>query len=149
MQLLRQTMDSAAEAGLTVLRMWTHGVTPGYRLQTKPGVYNEAIFRGLDYVLDEARKRNLKVSTRPMFSCRIFMLISFCLLWLRSRHGHSSAGHSYGNEHDCIDAALILWQCLCTMESCSRSFSWEHNCHSLSGHGACLVPKETQGFTHT
>jgi hypothetical protein len=55
-------MDVAAASGLTVLRFWTNGVTPSYALQQSPGVYNEAMFRGLDYILDEARKHNLKVS---------------------------------------------------------------------------------------
>eukprot|EP00884_Botryococcus_braunii_P015420 jgi/Botrbrau1/2561/Bobra.0079s0047.1 len=59
-ELLRKTMDDAAAAGLTVLRFWTNGVTPSYAVQQSPGVYNEAMLRGLDYVLDEARKRNVK-----------------------------------------------------------------------------------------
>lgn len=32
-------------------------------LQTSPGEYNEAVFKGLDYVLDEARKRGIRVSS--------------------------------------------------------------------------------------
>lgn len=61
LQLLRQTMDTAAGAGLNMLRMWTNGVTPAYAVQRSPGVYNEGMLRGLDYVLDQARQRNLKV----------------------------------------------------------------------------------------
>lgn len=34
-------------------------------LQTSPGQYNEAVFKGLDYLLDEARKRGIRVSSRP------------------------------------------------------------------------------------
>lgn len=56
-------MDAAVAAGFTVMRAWTHGVTPNYALQTSPGVYNEAMFRGLDYALDEARQHGIKVSS--------------------------------------------------------------------------------------
>lgn len=31
-------------------------------MQTSPGNYNEAVFKGLDYLLDEARKRGIRVS---------------------------------------------------------------------------------------
>ncbi|KAK9917687.1 hypothetical protein WJX75_007185 [Coccomyxa subellipsoidea] len=60
-QLIRDHMDAAVAAGFTVMRAWSHGVTPNYALQTAPGVYNEAMFRGLDYALDEAQQRNIKV----------------------------------------------------------------------------------------
>ena len=60
-QLIRELMDAAVQVGLTVMRMWSHGVTPEFATQTAPGVYNEAMLRGLDYAMDEARKRNIKV----------------------------------------------------------------------------------------
>jgi mannan endo-1,4-beta-mannosidase len=60
-QLLRNIMDKAVGAGLNVMRAWAHAVSPEYALQPSPGQYREAVFRGLDYVLDEARKRKLKV----------------------------------------------------------------------------------------
>ncbi len=60
-QLIREQMDAAVAAGFTVMRAWSHGVTQNYALQTSPGVYNEAMFRGLDFALDEARQRNVKV----------------------------------------------------------------------------------------
>ena len=37
-----------------------------YALEESPGVYNEAVFRGLDYFLDEARKRDMRVSVRAV-----------------------------------------------------------------------------------
>lgn len=43
------------------MRTWVHAVNPQYALQTKPGVYSEATFRGLDYVLEEARRNGLKL----------------------------------------------------------------------------------------
>lgn len=67
LQLIRDQMDAAVAKGFTVMRAWSHGVTPNYALQTSPGVYNEAMFRGLDYALDEAAKRNIKVA-QPLLS---------------------------------------------------------------------------------
>ena len=55
-------MDKAVGTGLNVVRAWAHSVSPEYALQTAPGVYSEAIFRGLDYALEQARRRGLKAS---------------------------------------------------------------------------------------
>ena len=63
MQLIRSYMDTAVANNLNVMRIWAQ--TVGFNrapFQTSPGVYNENIFRGLDYTLDQARQRNLKVS---------------------------------------------------------------------------------------
>ncbi|CAK0739538.1 hypothetical protein CVIRNUC_001174 [Coccomyxa viridis] len=60
-QLLRQQMDVAIHHGLTVMRFWVPGVSPQFATQLSPGVYSEAMLEGLDYLLNEARKRNLKV----------------------------------------------------------------------------------------
>ena len=62
MQMLRDTMATAKQGGLTVMRSWTDGVSSQFALQTSPGVYNEAIFKGLDYVLDQARQQGIRVS---------------------------------------------------------------------------------------
>jgi hypothetical protein len=43
------------------MRMWGHTVTPGHALQPSEGVYDESIFQALDFVLDEARIRGLKL----------------------------------------------------------------------------------------
>ena len=59
-------MDKATAAGLNLVRAWAHTVSPEYALQTAPGQYNEAVFRGLDYALDQARLRGLKVGTRHL-----------------------------------------------------------------------------------
>lgn len=59
-------MDKAVATGLNVLRTWAHTVSPEYALQTAPGQFSEPIFRGLDYALDEARRRGIKVFT---FAC--------------------------------------------------------------------------------
>ncbi|KAK9860395.1 hypothetical protein WJX84_005375 [Apatococcus fuscideae] len=64
-QLIRTLMDEAAQANLTVMRAWAVGVTSNYAIQTSPGVFNEAMFRGIDYALDQARQHNIKVGTSP------------------------------------------------------------------------------------
>jgi len=58
---LANLMNAAVDNGLTVLRMWTHSVTPGRELQPEPGVYDEEIFEGLDWIIAEAGKRGLKL----------------------------------------------------------------------------------------
>lgn len=61
MQLVRELLDAAVGHGLNVLRTWAHPVTAQYELMTSPGEYNEAVFRGLDYLLDECRKRGIRL----------------------------------------------------------------------------------------
>ncbi len=61
MQLLRSLFDLAVANGLNVIRFFAFAVSPEYALQPNPGQYNEAIFRGLDYALDQLRSRGLKV----------------------------------------------------------------------------------------
>ncbi|KAK9841349.1 hypothetical protein WJX74_004374 [Apatococcus lobatus] len=60
-QLLREIMDQAVSSGLTVMRAMAFGVSPEYALETSPGQYSETIFRGMDYMLDQARQRGIKV----------------------------------------------------------------------------------------
>lgn len=62
-QLVRDIMDMAVADGLTLLRTFAFATNPQYPMQTSPGVYNEAIFRGLDYALDQARQRGIKACT--------------------------------------------------------------------------------------
>jgi hypothetical protein len=75
-----QMLDDAQRHGLNVVRLWAFTVTcvahavcgrPGgsdgcacsttFPLQLSPSVYDSGIFRGLDFILDAAQKRNLKV----------------------------------------------------------------------------------------
>jgi mannan endo-1,4-beta-mannosidase len=60
--LIRTKLDRAKAKGLSLLRTWAHPVSERYALSKQPGVYNEAMFRGLDYLLDEARKRSIRVT---------------------------------------------------------------------------------------
>ena len=61
LQLLRTIMSKAVANQLTVMRAWAHSVDAPYIMETSPGVYNENVFRGLDYVLELARQNGLKV----------------------------------------------------------------------------------------
>lgn len=60
-EFLSSVLDSAVQAGVTVIRGWAHGTSPQYPSLLKPGEYNEGMLRGLDFLLDEARKRGLKL----------------------------------------------------------------------------------------
>ncbi|CAN6239316.1 unnamed protein product [Urochloa humidicola] len=52
-------LEEAGRLGATLVRTWAFG-DGGYRaLQVSPGVYNEEVFRGLDYVIAEAKKRGV------------------------------------------------------------------------------------------
>ena len=54
-------LDKAVEQGLNTVRAFAFGTEEGFALQRKPGQYDEATFKALDFVLDEARKRNLRL----------------------------------------------------------------------------------------
>ncbi|RMZ57555.1 hypothetical protein APUTEX25_001755 [Auxenochlorella protothecoides] len=60
-QLVRDVLDRAQAKGVNVVRAWAQAVTPNYALETAPGQYNEAVFQGLDYLLDEARQRGIRL----------------------------------------------------------------------------------------
>ena len=61
LQLIRDVMTKGREAGLNVIRAWATSASQNYALQTAPGNFSEAMFRGLDYALDQARLLDLKV----------------------------------------------------------------------------------------
>eukprot|EP01025_Chloroclados_australasicus_P069154 TRINITY_DN9707_c0_g2_i4.p1 TRINITY_DN9707_c0_g2~~TRINITY_DN9707_c0_g2_i4.p1 ORF type:complete len:782 (+),score=75.98 TRINITY_DN9707_c0_g2_i4:107-2347(+) len=63
-----ERLDALNNAGLTVGRIWGFSLGKGpteeersVRLQLTPGVYNETVFVGLDYVLHAAQLRNIKL----------------------------------------------------------------------------------------
>ena len=60
-ELVRAQLGQAAAAGLNTVRAWVQPVSPQYALQPAPGKFNEAAFQGLDYMLEEARKNNMRV----------------------------------------------------------------------------------------
>ncbi len=58
---VEEVQVEAAALGLTVLRTWAFndGASQWNALQTSPGVYQEYVFEGLDYVLDLANQHGL------------------------------------------------------------------------------------------
>ncbi|KAF3440398.1 hypothetical protein FNV43_RR19255 [Rhamnella rubrinervis] len=51
----------AAAAGLSVCRTWAFSDGGNQALQISPGVYNEALFQGLDFVISEARNHGIRL----------------------------------------------------------------------------------------
>ena len=118
-------MTKGKEAGLNVVRAWATSASSNYALQTSPGNFSEAMFRGLDYALDQARQLDLKVGclfgherqssglpgrlntclsqriytakTRVFFSCVIFSSQStWCRLsWHCRLQAHSMQTHTH------------------------------------------------------
>ncbi|KAH7653246.1 Mannan endo-1,4-beta-mannosidase protein [Dioscorea alata] len=59
MDKVSSVLSQAASYGMTVVRTWAFK-DGGYRpLQSSPGVYNEDMFKGLDFVISEAKKYGL------------------------------------------------------------------------------------------
>lgn len=67
LQLIRSTMDDAVANNLTVMRAFATAVDAAYPMQTSPGVYNENVFRGLDYALEQARQRGIKATHQSIY----------------------------------------------------------------------------------
>jgi hypothetical protein len=58
---LLNVMNQGVAAGMKVVRVWAHSITPGWEMQKGPGSYDEKVLKGMDFVMDEAHKRGLKV----------------------------------------------------------------------------------------
>ncbi|KAK2992241.1 hypothetical protein RJ640_005728 [Escallonia rubra] len=57
-----EMLRRGAEMGMTVCRTWAFSDGDGpHSLQVSPGVFNERVFRGLDYVVVEARRRGIRL----------------------------------------------------------------------------------------
>ncbi len=57
-----EVLEESAAMGLTVIRTWAFNDGTGWNaLQTAPGVYDETVFQGLDYVLDRCDRLGLRV----------------------------------------------------------------------------------------
>ena len=110
MQLIRTLWDTAVENNLNLVRFFAFGVSPEYALQPSPGQYSEAIFRGLDYALEQLRTRGLKVC-----AAACIMLLhenTWCLfercspkVLIVSPRPHSPLRHIY--DIDCSD--MRIW----------------------------------------
>lgn len=60
-EFIDETFRTAANASFNTFRLFAHGVDYGIQLNTAPGVYNETVFRAIDYVLAKAKQYNLRV----------------------------------------------------------------------------------------
>ncbi|KAL4422049.1 hypothetical protein ABPG77_004865 [Micractinium sp. CCAP 211/92] len=58
---VRAVFEQTAAAGLNVVRTFAHTTETKHPLQVEPGVYDEAVFRGLDVVIAEAERAGLRV----------------------------------------------------------------------------------------
>ncbi|PON34043.1 1,4-alpha-glucan-branching enzyme [Parasponia andersonii] len=60
--MVSKMLKMGAQMGLTVCRTWAFSDGDGpSALQTSPGVFNEIVFRALDYVIVEARKNRIRL----------------------------------------------------------------------------------------
>jgi hypothetical protein len=60
-QQVLEMLDAAAASGFNTVRTWGFNVGESQAFQLRPGVYHEPSFRGLDWVLHQARKRNVRL----------------------------------------------------------------------------------------
>ncbi len=58
---LVNVMNQGVAAGMKVIRVWAHSITAGWEMQKSPGQYDEKVLQGMDFVMDEAAKRGLKL----------------------------------------------------------------------------------------
>ncbi|KAJ3675368.1 hypothetical protein LUZ60_004410 [Juncus effusus] len=56
-----EVFSEAANNGLTVCRTWAFSDGGDRALQLKPGVYDERVFQGLDFVISEAQKYGIRL----------------------------------------------------------------------------------------
>ncbi|KAK9757679.1 hypothetical protein RND81_01G178800 [Saponaria officinalis] len=60
-QKVSNTFQQAVNYGLTIARTWAFSDGGSQPLQSSPGVYNEQMFQGLDFVVSEAKKYGIKL----------------------------------------------------------------------------------------
>lgn len=60
-ELIKSQMAKARLHGFNVVRTWANPVVLEHALMQGPDTYSEAMFRGLDYFLDQARRNNVRV----------------------------------------------------------------------------------------
>lgn len=58
---VRDMFSQSRSAQLSVVRTWVHTNDQQFPFQIEPGVYDEAAFRALDFVIEEARRNGLKL----------------------------------------------------------------------------------------
>ena len=60
-EMIVRLMNQGVATGMKVMRLWAHTITEGFATQTAPGVWNEDILLGFDFVIDQAHRRGLKL----------------------------------------------------------------------------------------
>lgn len=66
MALVRQALKEASGMGLNVMRVFAHTTDPNFPLQTAAGVYNEKVFKALDFVLVEVTFLSSPFASPPL-----------------------------------------------------------------------------------
>ncbi|XP_015968755.1 mannan endo-1,4-beta-mannosidase 4 [Arachis duranensis] len=90
------TLQQASIHGLRVARTWAFNDGPNYRaLQISPGTYDENVFRGLDFVVSEARKYGVRLILSFVNNWKDFGGKNQYVQWARE-HG----GQNVNNEDD-------------------------------------------------
>ncbi|KAL6912074.1 hypothetical protein ACP4OV_000879 [Aristida adscensionis] len=93
-------LEQAAGLGATLVRTWAFS-DGGYRaLQESPGVYNEAVFMGLDYVIAEARKQKIYLILSLVNNWDGYGGKKQYVQWAREQ------GHSMGSDDDFFTSSV-------------------------------------------
>ncbi|KAL3642007.1 Beta-mannosidase B [Castilleja foliolosa] len=88
------TFEQASKYGMNVVRTWAFS-DGGYRaLQTSPGVYSEDMFKGLDFVVSEAKKHGIYLILSLVNNWEGFGGKKQYVQWARDQ------GHYLNNEDD-------------------------------------------------
>ncbi|XP_076939923.1 mannan endo-1,4-beta-mannosidase 5-like [Bidens hawaiensis] len=84
-----KVLQDAADAGLSVCRTWAFGDGSNDKaLQISPGVYDERVFQGLDFVVAQARKYGLKLTLSFVNNYKDFGGRPQYVEWARSSGAH-------------------------------------------------------------
>ncbi|EMS54429.1 Mannan endo-1,4-beta-mannosidase 1 [Triticum urartu] len=94
-------LSQAAARGLSVARTWAFSDGGSNALQYAPGSYNENTFKGLDFVLSEARKNGIKVILSLVNNYDTFGGKKQYVEWARGR------GQAVGSEDDFFTNSLV------------------------------------------
>ncbi|RCV08502.1 hypothetical protein SETIT_1G331700v2 [Setaria italica] len=87
-------LEEAARLGATLVRTWAFS-DGGYRaLQVSPGVYDEEVFGGLDYVIAEAKKRGVHLILSLVNNWDVYGGKKQYVQWARDQ------GHSLNSDDD-------------------------------------------------
>ncbi|CAL9086362.1 unnamed protein product [Musa acuminata var. zebrina] len=89
-----QVLGEAAASGLTVCRTWAFSDGGDGALQISPGVYDERVFQGLDFVISEAQSHGVRLILSLVNNYKDFGGRAQYVQWA------SNAGSAVGGEDD-------------------------------------------------